>query len=86
MEKVTTWFTDRDSFDTSDSRLRSLSTVIVTSADDNVTCDKAEDIGLLIMKGMDEATYTEVKLKKSMQAKLLSDIAGRVAALDKDCQ
>jgi len=86
LQKIIEWFKGHNPFDTSDIRLCSLSTGVAASAEDNINCDQAEEIGLRIMKGMDGVSFSDVKLKKSMEAKLLSEVSGRVAVADKKLQ
>ena len=71
--KVLQWFEGSNPFLVLDNRLHSLSTGKAASDNDCINCDKAEDVGLLIMKKMDNVHFSDIVLKKVDQAKTLSD-------------
>ena len=52
-EKMLQFFTTNNPFNTSDCRLRSISSGLVAHDTDNISCDNAEEVGSRIMQSMD---------------------------------
>ena len=74
LTKVLQWFEGSNPFHVLDNRLHSLSTGEAASDNDGINCDKAEDVGHLIMKKMDNLPFSDIVLKKIDRAKTLSDV------------
>ena len=71
-------------------RLRSLSSGVVATDKDCITCDTADDIGHHIMLKMNDTVFSDIVLKKADQVRTLSSlnkkvkIAGSVIDVDSD--
>ena len=61
--KIYQWFTEHPPFPTVDAGLVSLSTGI--TADDNLTCDRAEEVGNEIQEKIDNVMLSDAKIKRS---------------------
>src|SRR6218665_3713190 len=72
------WFNGHNPFNTSDSRLRCIASSLVASDSHSVNCDKAEEIGALIMAKMDKLAVSDVVLKKADQIKTLASLDKKV--------
>ena len=72
--------------DVSDDRLHSLSSGIVVTDSDKVTCYQAELVGEHVIEAMDGLTYDGVSVKKASRVRTLSQVSITVvAAAGKTC-
>jgi hypothetical protein len=69
--KLVDWFDANEPFDRSDMRLRSLASGLTARDGDGINCDSAEEVGVSIMKGMDNVAVLDVVLKKANQVRTL---------------
>ena len=75
-KKFKAWFIHRNPFTFQDEHLHSLSSGWVSSGNnDNVNCDRAEDIGLAIQQSLDDQNVGTAVIRK----KALLETTGRVA-------
>src|SRR6218665_19439 len=63
-----------------DSRLHSLASGKAASDEDNINCDQAEEVGLEIMKKMDDVAFSEVVSKKADQVRTLDQVGTKGSA------
>ena len=65
LNKILEYFVQNCPFDVSDSRLHSISSGLVASDTDVITCDTADEVGNRIMASMDDHAFTDVVLQKA---------------------
>ena len=72
LKKLTEWFEEHDTFDTNLTDLRSLSSGLTASEEDDVNCDDAENVGQAIQIKLYDLCFEDAKLKRSDQIRTLS--------------
>ena len=74
LNKILEYFVQNRPFDASDYRLRSISSGLVASDTDAITCDTPDEVGSRIMVSMDDYryTFTDVFLQKAVQVRTLA--------------
>ena len=72
MQTVLDWLEANNPLATDDNRLRSLSSGLVATDENNITCDNADEVGETIQKKWNEVDFTDVVCKKSDQVRPLA--------------
>jgi hypothetical protein len=72
MQKLLDWLDGHDPFQMPDDKLYSLSSGLV--ANDEVTCDTAEELGALINQRLDGLRFDDIVLKRSNQIKTIAQM------------
>ena len=83
LSKVLDFLEMHNPFDTSDERLRSLTSGIVASESDNILCDIAEDVGAKILKKMNGEKLKSLVLKRVDQIRTLAHVSTTVTRCKK---
>ena len=77
--KFTTWLEESNPFTYEDKHLHSLSTGIVSiEGKDNVNCERAEGLGLIIQKELDNTSLSSASIKRKHQIKPLDTLLNTV--------
>ena len=72
MDKILSWFDVHDPFLPMVQELRSLSTGLTASENDNINCDDAENVGYQLQKKLDGVCFEQVTMKRSEQIRSLA--------------
>ena len=74
LQKLTTWLDDQshDPFDANRTVLQALDSGLI--ADESITCDDAESIGMCIQRNLDDVSLSEASIKRSQQAVTLASL------------
>jgi hypothetical protein len=81
LKKLTDWFVNNNPFDTNYPALRSLSSEITATSEDNINCDDAENVGTSIQKKLDTLSIEDCKIKRTNQVRTLVRLQNGIKAI-----
>ena len=74
IENIIAWFNDHNPFTLKTEDLQSLSTGLTANEEDNINCYDAEAVGARIQAGLNGVSFSEAKIKRSQQVRVLQDL------------
>ena len=73
-EKILHWFGDHNPFDLATSKLSSLTTGLTDRNDDDINCDRVEEVGVEIQKKLDNCCFTAASIKRKDHIRTLQNL------------
>ena len=73
-KKTVHWFGDHKPFDLATPKIRSLTTGLTARNDDDINCDRAEEVGVEIQKILDNCCFTAASIKRKDHIRTLQNL------------